>query len=109
MQNLVYEWVEFSKIFSNLSQNWLKLFFLKYGKSGDFAQFWHKIGPTGTQMGQSLFLEKLLFVWVYFQIPRWHIPTKTKLEYPPPSTEYTFSMYTFLAVHRNSEINIFYS
>ena len=26
----------------------------------------------------------MVFVRVYFQIPWWHIPTKTKLEYPPP-------------------------
>ena len=26
----------------------------------------------------------LVCVGVYFQIPRQHIPTKTKLEYPPP-------------------------
>ena len=37
-------------------------------------------------MNGSLFLEKLVFVWVYFQIPWWHIPTKTKLEYPPGAT-----------------------
>ena len=30
----------------------------------------------------SLFLEKLVFVWVYFQIPLRHILTKTKLECP---------------------------
>ena len=35
-------------------------------------------------MNGLLFLEKLVFVWVYFQIPWRHIPTKTKLEYPPP-------------------------
>ena len=34
-------------------------------------------------MNGLLFLEKLVFVWVYFQIPWRHIPTKTKLEYPP--------------------------
>ena len=36
-------------------------------------------------MNGLLFLEKLVFVWVFFQIPRRHIPTKTKLEYPPGS------------------------
>ena len=29
------------------------------------------------------FFLKNVFVWVYFQIPWRHIPTKTKLEYPP--------------------------
>ena len=33
-------------------------------------------------MNGSIFLEKLVFVWVYFQILRRHIPTKTKFEYP---------------------------
>ena len=33
-------------------------------------------------MNGLLFLEKLILVWVYLQIPWWHIPTKTKLEYP---------------------------
>ena len=34
-------------------------------------------------MGHFFFLQKLVFVWVYFQILWRHIPTKTKLEYPP--------------------------
>ena len=33
-------------------------------------------------MNGSLFLEKLVPVWVYFHILWWHIPTETKLEYP---------------------------
>ena len=33
-------------------------------------------------MNVSLFLAKLAFVWVCFQILLWHITTKTKLEYP---------------------------
>ena len=67
MQNLVYDsygWVDFSKIgnfVQNLAQNWAD---------------WNING--------LLFLEKLVFVWVYFQIPWRHIPTKTKLEYPSP-------------------------
>ena len=48
-------------------------------KSGDFAQDlaqnWADLYING-----SLFLEKLVFVWVYFQILRRHLPTKTKLE-----------------------------
>ena len=64
----------FIKIFPNLSQNWLK--FKKIcKKSGEFAQNWY--------VNESLFLEKLVFVLVYFQISRRHVPTKTKLEYPP--------------------------
>ena len=41
-----------------------------------------KIGPADWFINGSLFLEKLVFVWVYFQIPWCRIPTKTKLEYP---------------------------
>ena len=38
-------------------------------------------------MNGSLFLEKLVFVWVYFQISWRHIPTKSKLEYPPQGSQ----------------------
>ena len=34
-------------------------------------------------MNGSLFLEKLVFVWVFFQIPLRHVPTETQLEYLP--------------------------
>ena len=64
MQNLVYEWVDFSK----------------------FANFLEKLGDFCSKMSilvyESFFLEKLAVVWVYLQNPRRHIPTKTKLEYP---------------------------
>ena len=66
---------------------------------GRFFKIWAKIGSNLRKIGYFvqnlaqnwadwymnglLFLEKLEFVWVYFQIPWWHIPTKTKLEYPP--------------------------
>ena len=46
-------------------------------------KIWQKIGPIGIWM-DHFFLEKLVLVWVYFQILWQHIPTKTKLEYPPP-------------------------
>ena len=79
MQNLVYEGVDFSevpqiwaKIGSNLRKLWKNQVIL--------LKIWPKIG---WYMNGSLFLEKLVFVWVYFQIPWRHIPTKTKLEYPP--------------------------
>ena len=65
----------------NLSQNWLK-FKKIWEKSGDFDQNLAK-NWTDWYMNGSLFLEKLVFVWVYFQIPWRHLPTKTKLEYPP--------------------------
>ena len=71
----------FFKTFPNLSQNLLK-FKKILEKSGDFpqkfAQNW-----ADWYMNESLFLKILVLVWVYFQIPRRHIPTKTKLEYPP--------------------------
>ena len=62
--------------FRNLSQNWLK-FKKILEKSGDFAQNLAK-NWTDWYMNGSLFLEKLVFIW--------HIPTKTKLEYPPGLT-----------------------
>ena len=86
---LVYEWPLIKckiwymngSIFQTLSQNWLK-FKNILEKIGNFvqnlAQNW-----ADWYMNGLLFLEKLVFVWVYFQIPWRHIPTKTKLEYPP--------------------------
>ena len=71
---------QFFKMFPNLSQNWLKFNILE--KSDDFAQNLAQ-NWADWYMNGSLFLQKLVFVWVYFQILRWHIPTKTKLEYPP--------------------------
>ena len=66
--------VRFFKMFKNLSQILKSL-----ENFGDFAQNW-----ANGYMNGSLFHEKLVFVWVFFQILQWHIPTKTKLEYPPP-------------------------
>ena len=51
-------------------------------KLGNFAQNLAK-NWTDWYMNGSVFLEKLVFVWVYFQILWQHILTKTKLEYPP--------------------------
>ena len=62
----------FFKFFPNVSSNLRKF----WKKSGDFAQ---KFGPVGIWMGH-FFLKKI--VWVYFQIPRQPIHTKTKREYP---------------------------
>ena len=76
MQNLVYEWVDFSKF----SENWLK-FGNNLEKSGNLTQNFTQ-NCFDWYMNGSLFLEKLVFVWVYFQILQRHIPTKTKLEYP---------------------------
>ena len=71
----------FFKIFPSLSQNWLK-FKKVLEKSGDFAQ---NLAQTWSDwyMNGLLFLEKLVFVWVYFKILWRHVPTKTKLEYLP--------------------------
>ena len=79
---LVYEWPLIKcKIWymnGSIFQNWLK-FKKILEKIGNFvqnlAQNWANWYVNGL-----LFLVKLVFVWVYFQIPWWHIPTKTKLE-----------------------------
>ena len=63
--------------FPHLSQNGLK-FKKILEKLGDWAYNW-----SDWYMNVSLFLEKLVFVWVFFQILQLHIPTETKLEYPP--------------------------
>ena len=81
---LVYEWPLIKckiwymnglifKKFRNLSRFWKIGWFCS-----NLAKNW-----TDWYMNGSLFLEKFVFVWVYFQIPWRHIPTKTKLEYPP--------------------------
>ena len=70
------------KIFPNLSQIWLKLkkcLEKLYDVAQILAQNW-----AYWYMNGSLFLVELVFEWVYFQIPQWHVLTKTKLEYPPP-------------------------
>ena len=71
----------FFKNFPNMSQNWFK-FKKILEKSGDFAQILAQ-NWANWYMNESLFLEELIFVWVYFHIPWWHIPTKTKLENVP--------------------------
>ena len=91
---LVYEWPltkckiwymngsifqNFPKFEPKLVENYRKW---KLWKNGVILlKIWHKIGPIGIWMGH-FFFEKLVFPWVYFQIPQRHIPTKTKLEYP---------------------------
>ena len=72
---------QFFKIDLNLSQNWLK-FKKILTKLGNFVQNWDQ-NWADWYMNGSLFLEKLVSVWVYFQISQWHVSTKTKLEYPP--------------------------
>ena len=56
----------FFKISPNLSQNWLK-FQKILEKSGDFAQNLAQ-NWSDWYMNGSLFIEKLVFVWVFFQI-----------------------------------------
>ena len=70
----------FFKIWPNLSQNWLK-FKKILEKNCNFVQNLTQ-NWADWYMNGLLFLEKLVFVWVYFQIPWQHIPTKTKLGYP---------------------------
>ena len=64
-------------IFYKIFQNWLK-FKKIWEKSGDFAQTLAQ--SWADYMNGSLFLEKLVFVWIFFRISRRHIPTKIKLE-----------------------------
>ena len=86
---LVYEWPLIKCKIWNMNMNFPKFeqklahildFFFK---TGHFAQNW-----ANWCMNGLLYLEKLVFVWVYFQIPWRHIPTKTNLVYhwlPHPS------------------------
>ena len=58
---------------------------LLFGQTmGILLQIWCKLVRLNYMNG-SHFPEKLVLVWVYFQILQQHIPTKTKLEYPLPS------------------------
>ena len=67
----------FFKIFPNLSQNWLK--FKKILEN--IGRFCSKFCPKLSRLVYEwvTFSWKLVFVWVYFQILRRHLPTKTKL------------------------------
>ena len=94
MQNLVYEWVDFSKF----GQIWLK--FKKILEK--FCNFVQNL--ANWYINGLLFLEKLVFVWVYFQIPWRHIHTKTKLEYPPGP----FTPQNLRGLHTNTNINLLY-
>ena len=76
----------FFKIFPILSQSFELKFKKILEKSGDFAQNladWHE---------WVTFSQKIsIFVWVYFQISRRYVRTKTKLEYPPLVTRLMIS------------------
>ena len=107
MENLVYEWVDFSNFFPKSA----KIKILE--NPGNFNQNWGQ-NWADWYMNGSIFLEKLVFVWVYFQIPQQHVITKTKLEYPPGlhhrQTENNLKMVTLkyiLAVTkaRRAEVN----
>ena len=62
----------FFKIASSLSKFWKNRAVL--------LKIWSKIRSIGILTGR-FFLEKLVFVWVYFQISRRHLLTQTKLEH----------------------------
>ena len=66
---------KFSQIWAKIGKFWKNWLIL--------LKIWCKIGPIGIWMGY-FFLKNWIFVLVYFQILRWHVPTRTKLEYPPP-------------------------
>ena len=61
-------WLKFKKI---LEKSWVIL-----------LKSWRKIGRIGILMGH-FFLKNWYLYGIYFQTLRWHIPTKTKLEYSP--------------------------
>ena len=78
MQNLIY----MDQFFKNpkFEPNWLK--FNKFlEKSGNFGQ---KLVQNWTDwyMNESLFLGKLVNIWVHFQFPAGTGPYQIKLEYP---------------------------
>ena len=70
----------FFKMFPNLSQNWFKL--RKFWKNRPICS---KLSPKSADwyINWSLFLEKLVFVWVYFQILRPYQTPKLNLSTPP--------------------------
>ena len=72
MQNLVYERVDF--------HNFPKKIWEKYG---DFVQNLVQNWAVWYMNGSLFLWKKMLFVWVYFQIPQRHVPTKIKFEHPP--------------------------
>ena len=86
MQNLVYKCSDFSKlshICAKVGSNFTKIL----EKTGEFAKNLAQIWVDWYMIG-SLFLEKLVFVCIYFQILQRHIPTK--LEYQNTSLYTTF-------------------
>ena len=74
----------FLKIFPNLNQNWL-IFKKNFGKIGRFCS---KFSP---KLGRLVYEFRVIFSWKMvfvncrglLQISCQHVPTKTKLEYPP--------------------------
>ena len=78
-------WYVNGSVFQNFLKfepKWLK-FKKILEKSGDFGQNYLTQSWTEWYMNGSLFLEKLVFVWVYFQISRWHFPTTPCLSLLP--------------------------
>ena len=84
------QWVEI--FFNNFPKFELKLTQVQFEKIG---WFWYLNG--------SVFLEKLVFVWVYFQIPWQHVPTKTKLENPQERTS-CFGKFVLRVTRFNQQI-----
>ena len=72
----MHEWGDLSKLSQIQAKIGSKFFKNQEILLTNLAQNW-----TDWYMNGSLFLEKLVFVWVYFQILRRHIPAKTKLKY----------------------------
>ena len=69
-------------IFQNLSQNWL-IFKKILEKLVILFKIWPKIGPIGIWMGYFFLKKWYLYMGLLSNSVAAHIPTKTKLEYPP--------------------------
>ena len=78
VQNLVYEWMDFSKIWAQIGSNLRKF----WKKRLILLKIWCKIDPIGIYVKVTFSWKIGICIWVYIQIPQRHVPTKTKLEYP---------------------------
>ena len=89
MQNLVYEWVDFSKF----SQIWAKICsnLRKFWKNwAILLKIWPKIETHGTWFCYFSWIVGIYLSWVYFQIPRRHILPKPNLSTPRNYTQFVW-------------------
>ena len=62
--------------------------FLKFDIGSNLRKIWERLGNFAQKLGRLMyewviFSWKLVFVCVYFYIPRRHVPARIKPEYPP--------------------------